>query len=587
MNFAEIYHKSEPPYCYPRNDREMIINIKTGYDVERVWICYGDPYSSGIAGGSEGWSGTEEEIVYKKSLKYQIFWTTTIVPEYRRLKYYFILESKGERYYYYEDGAINGEQQKLTNKMFQYFIFPWMNPSDIAKTPDWVNNMVWYQIFPERFCRGGVQADDAAEELAGRKIKPWQTGEVKNEDFYGGNLQGIIEKLDYLKELGVTGIYLTPIFESPSSHKYDTKNYMEIDKQFGDKQVFANLVEEAHKRDIKIMLDGVFNHCGTGFSFWRDVVEKGPDSPYFDWFMVHKWPFETDHCSTRDGKYDSFAFFGEMPKLNTNNPEVIEYFEKVCSYWVENFDIDGIRFDVGNEVSHRFLKKIRECVKSRKPDIYLLGEIWHDASAWLTGDEYDSVMNYPLTSSINDFWVDKSLTKEDFEHTINRCYTMYMQQNNNVLFNLLDSHDTDRLFTRTGDEDAFYQELCVLFTMPGSPCIFYGTEIGMEGGHDPDCRRCMPWAEIEAGKYDSRMEQMKRLIHLRKTETTFKSLHFHFPNEIENPRVIEYIKLDWDHKLYVYMNCSDQEEEIPTGDILFSRKYEDGKLLPGGVLIQK
>ncbi len=580
MNFAEIYHKTEPPYCYPRNEKEMIVNIKTGYDVERVWICYGDPYSSGIAGGVEGWSGTEEEIIYKKNLKYQRFWTTTVIPKYKRLKYYFILESNGERYYYYEDGIINGDQQKLSAKMFQYFIFPWMNPSDIAKTPDWVNHMVWYQIFPDRFCNGNPARNSA-------QVKPWKKGKVKNEDFYGGDLEGIIKKLDYLKELGVTGIYLTPIFESPSTHKYDTKDYMEIDPQFGDKEVFGRLVEEMHKRDMKIMLDGVFNHCGTSFPFWKDVVEKGPDSPYFDWFMVHKWPFDTTVWDTRDGKYDSFAFAAGMPKLNTNNPDVVAYFQKVCSYWVENFDIDGIRFDVGNEVSHQFLKTIRKTVKSIKPDIYLLGEIWNDASLWLVGDEYDSVMNYPLTSSINDFWIDKSLTKVDFEHTINRCYTMYMQQNNNVLFNLLDSHDTDRLFSRTGDEDAFYQELCVLFTMPGSPCIFYGTEIAMEGGHDPDCRRCMPWDEIEAGKYEERIAQMKQLITLRKGQDTFRSLHFHFPNEINNPRVIEYIKLEWEQKLFVYMNCSKQAEEIPQKEVLFARKYENGKLLPGGVLIQK
>lgn len=580
MNFAEIYHKAEPPYCYPGNEKEMIVSIKTGYDVERVWICYGDPYSRGIAGGSEGWSGTEEEIIYKKNLKYQKFWTTTIVPEYKRLKYYFILESNGERYYFYEDGVLDGEQQKLSAKMFQYFIFPWMNPADIAKTPDWVNHMVWYQIFPDRFCNGNPARNP-------EKVHPWKKGKVRNEEFYGGDLEGIIEKLDYLKDLGVTGIYLTPIFESPSTHKYDTADYMEIDPQFGDKEVFRKLVKELHSRDMKIMLDGVFNHCGTSFPFWKDVVEKGPESQYFHWFMVHKWPFDTTVWDTRDGKYDSFAFAAGMPKLNTNNPEVIAYFQNVCSYWVENFDIDGIRFDVGNEVSHKFLKKIREQVKHSKPDLYLLGEIWHDASPWLLGDEYDSVMNYPLTSSINDFWIDQSLSKKDFEHTINRCYTMYMQQNNNVLFNLLDSHDTDRLFSRTGDEDAFYQELCVLFTMPGSPCIYYGTEIAMEGGHDPDCRRCMPWDEIEAGVYEERIGQMKRLIELRKQEETFRSLHFHFQNEVSNPRVIEYIKLDWEQKLYVYLNCSEAAEEIPQGEVLFSRKYQNGKLLPGGVLIQK
>ena len=189
------------------------------------------------------------------------------------------------------------------------------------------------------------------------------------------------------------------------------------------------------------------------------------------WFSAY---VDSDRC------FYSFAFTDVMPKLNTNNEEVIEYFCKVCEDWIRKFDIDGIRFDVGNEVSHRFLKWIREHLKVVKPDLYLLGEIWHDASQWLQGDEYDSVMNYPLLSGIHDFFFDKTMKKEEFEYMVNRCYTMYMQQNNDVLFNLLDSHGTERLMNRFHDLDKFYQQLAILFTLPGSPCIYYGTEIAME-----------------------------------------------------------------------------------------------------------
>ena len=158
--------------------------------------------------------------------------------------------------------------------------------------------------------------------------------------------------------------------------------------------------------------------------------------------MIHDWDNLEKRADTRDARFYSFAFADWMPKLNTNNEEVIDYFCGVCEDWIREFDIDGIRYDVGNEVSHCFLKKMRERLRALKPDLYLLGEIWHDASQWLAGDEYDSVMNYPLLSGIHDFFLDKSMDKAEFEYMVNRCYTMYMQQNNNVMFNLLDSHDT-------------------------------------------------------------------------------------------------------------------------------------------------
>ena len=185
--------------------------------------------------------------------------------------------------------------------------------------------------------------------------------------------------------------------------------------------------------------------------------------------------------------------------------------------------------------------------------------------------------------------LDTYLGKEEFEYMVNRCYTMYMQQNNNVMFNLLDSHDTERLMNRFHDLDLFYQQLAVLFTLPGSPCIYYGTEIAMEGGFDPDCRRCMPWDEIDSEENRKRISEMKKLIHMRRTEEACRSLHFHFPDQYENRRCVEYIKLDaQNRKLEVVLNCSGEEVETePGGDILFSRNYRDNILGPKGTLIRK
>ena len=582
MEFTGVYHKTSEQMSYALNEDELVINLKTGYDVKRVFIHYGDPFEAGILGGNEKWTGKREEIVYKKRLPNQIWWTTTLVPPYKRCKYYFELHTEDQVWYYLEDGFLTEEQINLEGRMLQCFIVPWMNPADVNRTPEWVNDTVWYQIFPDRFCNGTPEKTDPA-------ITPWQTGKVTNKERYGGNLEGIRQKLPYLRELGVTGLYLNPIMEAESNHKYDTTDYTRIDPAFGDDRVMRALCREAHENGIRIMVDAVFNHCGRKFGPWLDVQEKGRDSAYADWFMIHDWENLNRNADTRDGRFFSFAFADGMPKLNTNNEEVISYFCKVCEDWVKKYDIDGIRFDVGNEVSHRFLKRIREHLKTLKPDIYLLGEIWHDASQWLQGDEYDSVMNYPLLSGIHDFFLDESLGKEEFEYMVNRCYTMYMQQNNNVMFNLLDSHDTERLMNRFHDLDLFYQQLAVLFTLPGSPCIYYGTEIAMEGGFDPDCRRCMPWDEIDSEENKKRISEMKKLIHMRRTEEACRSLHFHFPDQYENRRCVEYIKLDAQNReLEVVLNCSGEEVRTePGGDILFSRNYRDNILGPKGTLIRK
>lgn len=567
---------------YPLNEERLVINLKTGYDVKRVFIHHGDPFEAGILGGNEKWTGKREEIIYKKRLPHQIWCTTTLIPPYKRCKYYFELQTEKEVWYYFEDGFLTEEQVNMDGRMLQCFTVPWMNPADVNRTPEWVNNTVWYQIFPDRFCNGTPDRTDP-------DIVSWQTGKVTNKEKYGGDLEGIRKKLPYLQELGITGIYLNPIMEAETNHNYDTTDYTKIDPSFGDDGIMRRLVSEAHERGIRIMVDAVFNHCGRKFAPWLDVQEKRRESTYADWFMVQDWSGIRKTGDTRDGRFYSFAFADWMPKLNTNNEEVIQYFCRVCEDWIRKYDIDGIRFDVGNEVSHRFLKRMREHLKKIKPDIYLLGEIWHDASQWLAGDEYDSVMNYPLMSGIHDFFLDQTMGKEEFEYMVNRCYTMYMQQNNNVLFNLLDSHDTERLMNRFHDLDRFYQQLAVLFTLPGSPCIYYGTEIAMEGGFDPDCRRCMPWDEIGSEENQERIGQMKKLIGLRKEEETFRSLHFHFPGNYENPRCVEYIKLDEaGRKTEILLNCSEEPVEVKgTGEVLFARNFQNGILEKNGTLIRR
>lgn len=578
MELGSIYHRTSDHYCYPLNQDELIINLKTGYDVDQVFLYHGDPYSSGIMGGAERWMGTREEICYKKRLKNHVWWTTTIRPAYKRCKYYFELQAAGETFYYFEDGFYTKEEIEQQGKSLSYFIFPWMNMADIPVTPNWVNEAIWYQIFPERFCNGNPRINPP-------DVKPWKYQRAELDDYFGGDLAGIESKLDYLEDLGITGLYFTPVFEADSNHKYNTKNYRKTDPHFGTNVELKRLVEKAHQKGMRVMFDGVFNHTGTDIDLWRDVMEKGPHSAYYDWYMINGWPVEQQK-STLDGRFYSFAFAEQMPKLNTNHPEVIRYLLDIVAYWISEFDIDGLRLDVANEVSHRFCKALRAMVKAMKPDFYLLGEIWHDSMSWLRGDEFDAVMNYPLASAITDYWLYPNRQKEEFEFAINRCFTMYPQQINDVLFNLLDSHDTNRLMDKVKDRDVFYQQLAVLYSMPGSPCIYYGTEIAMEGGHDPDCRRCMPWAEIGQGTFDAQLYQIKQLIRLRKEYPAFRSRHFHFPNKVDDGRVAEYIKIEGDQCIEVLLNCGNHSVEVkPEGTILYSRRYADGTLEQKGILI--
>ncbi len=587
MNLSAIYHKSCDNMCYAFDEDNVVITIRTGKDIDKIIIHSGDPYTSGTMGGCNTWFGDPTDITDKKELQDCILWSVTIRPPFKRLKYYFEIFSGSESIYYIESGFKTKDEMFNCTGEREDFQFPWLNSSDVYKAPVWVNDTIWYQIFPERFCNG----DDS---ISPEGTKPWpkKSKPVTFWDKFGGDIKGITSKLDYIKDLGISGIYLTPINTAPSTHKYDTSDYYEIDPHFGDVKTVQNFVKEAHSRGIRIMFDGVFNHCGYYFDKWQDVLEKGPESPYFNWFMINKWPLMKKKgykpVNSLNGVYYTFGFFDNMPKLNTNNQEVIDFFLDVCTYWVKTFDIDAIRLDVANEVSHTFCKALRQRMLSLKPDFYILGEIWHDATQWLRGDEFDSVMNYPLSESANEFWLNPSSSKKTLQYSINRCYSLYPKQVNDILFNLLDSHDTARLIRRLdGNINKLYQLLVLLFTMPGTVCIYYGTEIALDGGHDPDCRRPMPWAAIESGIYDERIDIMKTLISLRKDNKVFRSNMYEFTNISENDRIVSYTKTYEDITIEVILNCSDENFNYSANseDVLFSNLHENGVLMPNATLV--
>lgn len=547
MQFSAIEHRSTDNFCYPLNENELMIGIKTGSDIRRVFIVYGDPFDGSVTPDGWAWEGKRQEITCKKDLPYHTWWQVTVALPYGRCKYCFELhgQDEGDVRYCLENGFYTADELVMLRRItgnFPGFEFPWLDGAECVRVPDWVPRTVWYQIFPDRFCR-----DTSSQKP---NALPWPAAEdaVTNNEHYGGTLRGIIEKLDYLADLNITGLYLNPVNASPSVHKYDTSDYLNIDPAFGSADDLHTLVKEAHARGMKVMLDGVFNHCGWDFALWQDVVRNGKASPYFDWFIVQEWPFETavepecENAASRSrpsgtngksGRYSVFAYVDTMPKLNTNNPAVVDYLLNVCETWVRSYDIDGLRLDVANELSHTFCRQLYRRMRSLKKDFYLLGEIWRSALPWLRGGELDSVMNYPLALCFWKFFYDKTLPALTLEQDINAVFTAYPEPVTVGLFNLLDSHDTPRLFTRNGgDVSAVWQQYALLLSMPGSPCIYYGSEVLLAGGNDPDCRRCMPWQAIEAGEYAEPMSMMRQLIALRHTHPAMTASGYSYLHDV-------------------------------------------------------
>ena len=371
------------------------------------------------------------------------------------------------------------------------------------KTPDWVKNAVFYQIFPDRF------AKNDAPQLGlwqSQNIEPWDSAPTFN-GYKGGNLWGVIDRLDYLKDLGINAIYFTPIFQSPANHRYHTHDYYQIDPMLGGDRAFEALITAAHQRQIKVVLDGVFNHASRGFFYFNDILENGSQSAWLDWFRVEKWPLSA-YDGTKPANYISWVGNRALPQFNHDNPQVKEYIMQVAEYWLRR-GIDGWRLDVPNEVTTPgFWQEFRDRVKAVNPDAYIVGEIWTDASQWLDGTQFDGVMNYRFAEATIAWTAgDRFIPEYDQFHykpypgidaatygdRITKLLELYPWEIQLTQLNLLNSHDTSRLLTSVGgDRDSLHLATTLLLTFPGAPCIYYGDEVGLPGGQDPDCRRSFP-----------------------------------------------------------------------------------------------
>lgn len=417
--------------------------------------------------------------------------------------------------------------------------------------PGWVQDSIFYQIFPDRFANGHDGNNP-------KSVLPWHAKPTIL-GFHGGDLKGIIDHMYYLLDLGVNAIYLNPIFLSPSNHRYNAIDYFQIDPKLGTKMDFFTLLDVAHRNEMKVILDGVFNHCGRGFFAFNDILENQADSPYLDWFHIKKFP--VDAYSPGDAtSYEGWWKYKSLPKFNTSNPAVEKYILKVARYWIEQ-GIDGWRLDVPNEINDDgFWLRFRNEVRSANPDAYLVGEIWDGDSRWVNDTHFDGIMNYPLRDLILDF-LSGEINVDQFKLDLQKIQTRYGIENTRAMYNLLGSHDVERFLTKVGgDISKTKLAYLLIFTLSGAPAIYYGDEIGILGGKDPDCRRTFNWDESQW--MIPLRDWIKKLIRIRKDKVALRRGNFQLLNTDQCNKCMAYVRIIDNECGLTLMNFEDSSSEV-------------------------
>jgi len=407
-----------------------------------------------------------------------------------------------------------------------------------SETPEWVRDAIFYQIFPDRFAKSLSVPKPA-------HLDEWGAAPTGH-GYQGGDLVGVVEHLDYLVDLGINAVYFTPIFQSASNHRYHTHDYEKVDPMLGGNAALRRLIDACHARNIKVVLDGVFNHASRGFFQFHDILENGADSAYLDWFSVNEFPLNAyDHAKAP--AYKAWWNLHALPKFNIQTPAVREFLLNIGRHWVE-FGIDGWRLDVANEIDDDdFWREFRRRIRAVNPEAYIVGEVWSDSTHWLNnGDMWDAVMNYQFTKACIAFFIGDDFNQAElrrtslyppgpsdvstFRRNIERLLALYPKNVTFSMLNLLGSHDMARFLTlANGDRSALKLATLFQMTYPGAPSIYYGDEIGMTGGHDPANRGAFPWQATKTWDTDM-LHEFQRLIALRKSHSslrrgTFQTLH--------------------------------------------------------------
>lgn len=478
MEYAAIRHFADKNYCFALEKGRFLIRleVKKG-DAARVVLHTQDKYLP------LRFMDTRREYAMRPAHSdgYRDYYEAEIEINVVCLRYFFEIEDRAGNVVYYSNHAFYDRPVTDIDRM--YDCPQTLREEERFALPGWAKNKVVYQIFPSRF----ASDQDVPEEV-------WYQAPIGHRADLKGSLRGIIRRLDYLKELGVDILYLTPVFRSRSSHKYDTDDYYTIDPSFGTKEDLKELVRRAHGLGMYVILDGVFNHTSVNFFAFRDILEHQNDSPYLDWYYPHEMPLKAEWG--RQPRYKAFGYFGGMPKLNLQNRATADYIIDAASYWIRECDIDGWRLDVGDEISHAFWKRFRREIKAVKEDALIVGEIWHFAGDFLMGDEWDTVMDYPFYYAVLELAASETMGPSAFLDRLGFLQGNLDRALDGYLWNFIDSHDTARFLYSAGNSIQKQKLAAALqLLLPGMPMIYYGDEAGMEGGPDPDCRRGMLWAE--------------------------------------------------------------------------------------------
>lgn len=477
-------------------------------------------------------------------------------------------------------------------------------------TPDWVKHGIFYQIFPERFANGDRDNDpDFSEpyydgkttlpesgktndeyfhlvedwyDVSGLSESPYRTdGRPDWYSFYGGDIEGVRQKLDYLVDLGVNIIYFNPVVESKSSHKYDAASYMRVDPHFASSREFASFVGECHERGIRVIVDTAFNHTGETFWAFEDTREKGAESDYWYWYEWRNWPLPVGETSGGSEYYDCWWGFGQMPNINFDlsmanedehgvadisaadpNWPVVEHILAAATYWLTEMGVDGFRLDVANEVPLWFWELFRERVKRVKPDAYIVGELWGASPEYVNGRYFDAVMNYKFfRDPVLAFIARGDTEAAEFDRALAPGRLIYPEEGALAMMNLVGSHDTERILRLCGG-DARRVELATLFavTYVGAPHIYYGDEIAMDGGRDPDCRRPFAWNWEDDDSRVAAHDRTRALLRLRHEREALVSGSFE--TLVAEGRTFAYRRGLDGADVIVAMNAGDNDEEL-------------------------
>lgn len=498
MEYSAIFHDMDKRFSYAVDKDLFVIRVQVKKDdMKEVILHYEDKYIPMER------KDTRKTVPMKKVAVSQFhdYYEAQIKMHLICLRYFFeFTDTQGEKVYY---GNYEFDKECITNRDRMFDCPQNLREEEMFEVPEWAANKVVYQIFPSRF---------AATEPVDKEL--WYKAPITPMDDLHGNLRGIIEHMDDIQNLGIDVLYMTPIFQSNSCHKYDTTDYYKIDPSFGTTEDLKELVQKAHERGMKVVLDAVYNHTGREFFAFADILENGEKSKYRNWYFIDGFPLKSEWGEIPNFK--CFGYYGGMPKLNLKNPEVEKYITDVACYWIKECDIDGWRLDVGDEISHFFWKNFRKAVKAVKKDLLIIGEIWHYAGDFLEGDEWDTVMNYPFYLNLIDLLADEKITVSQFVQNLGYLKGRLNKNCYPLMWNLIDSHDTAR-FLHLCNDNKKKQHLAAAFQLllPGMPMIYYGDEYAMPGANDPDCRRGMYWDEEYQDK--EMYEWYKRLIQVRKS----------------------------------------------------------------------